>query len=437
MSKKQSYNISIYNLIVLVVALLFIVKILLFSYDVCVLTFVVIICLSLYSLLCLENYPISLNKLYSIFYLVFFGVAPLSQYLNNNFPWGGNFTQGVIVYANIIIILSLLIHILIYTIWSGSKRKTKAFNPPLEELNYSRLLIFLLLSSCVLLNVYSINELLFRGEMSDSDAFGFVSYFSNYILRYAFPIGLIWALYFYKSINMKVFLLMMLVLIFTFPLGMSRASMLSIYLGILIAMRVFKKSSDFTSFLFVVCFVLYPLFGVFRYLGEKQLRFSVVQQSFDNLFVGGNYDAYSMFIRAISYVGVNGFMPKQLAPVLLFFIPRGLWPNKPVSTGTVLAHYYNLPLFNVSSPLLAEGYVFGGFFFALIYGVVISIVLKYLDKTAWNRELTAAFFAVYVMFSGFLYNMLRGSLNYASTVLVGFLIAVWVMQKICIKKTNK
>jgi hypothetical protein len=48
---------------------------------------------------------------------------------------------------------------------------------------------------------------------------------------------------------------------------------------------------------------------------------------------------------------------RQMSGVIGFFIPRSVWPDKPIDTGSVLARYISYPNENLSAPLWGELYI--------------------------------------------------------------------------------
>lgn len=91
----------------------------------------------------------------------------------------------------------------------------------------------------------------------------------------------------------------------------------------------------------------------------------------DQLSGNGDYDAFQQLARGYDMVQARGHtLGAHLLGAILFFIPRSVWPDKPVSTGTDIAEHAGGIFFNVSAPLWVELLVdFGligvaiGFFF--------------------------------------------------------------------------
>jgi len=87
-----------------------------------------------------------------------------------------------------------------------------------------------------------------------------------------------------------------------------------------------------------------------------------VEFSWKYLFVG-HFDAYEIFVNGIAYMEKVGITwGYQLLGVLFFWVPRGLWPDKPVNTGRMIAEGYlgqvaGLENFNKGAPLIAEAFV--------------------------------------------------------------------------------
>lgn len=144
-------------------------------------------------------------------------------------------------------------------------------------------------------------------------------------------------------------------------------------------------------------------------------------------FVDMHYDAWANLVAAIQYVHTEGLqLGRQLMGSLLFWWPRGMWVDKPVSSGQMLGDYLvlnsGLWFTNISFPFPAEGYVDFGMLGVVIYGIVIALYsqrLDYLVNYGGVVDRTSAlYFSFYLMF------VMRGSFLPAFAFGVGALIAL-------------
>jgi hypothetical protein len=91
------------------------------------------------------------------------------------------------------------------------------------------------------------------------------------------------------------------------------------------------------------------------------------EQGFFDTFNTLNYDAFANLMATVDYVSKNDFsFGYQLLSAFLFFIPRSIWPSKPISTGELVGNYlmddYGFKFNNLSNPMVSEGYINFGLF---------------------------------------------------------------------------
>ncbi len=163
----------------------------------------------------------------------------------------------------------------------------------------------------------------------------------------------------------------------------------------------------------VVAFVfLFPIADAFRG--------TTVQLGRDSFFgeYKGNpdYDAFWQIANAYSYV-LDGLVEpgRQALGVILFWVPRGIWPDKPVDTGILLAQYRGYSFDNLSAPLWAEFLVNGGPIVLALGFILVGYFLRVMDskllpaiQRAGHWAIVGAIFPVYMTI------LLRGSLLQAT-----------------------
>ncbi|RYF21117.1 MAG: hypothetical protein EOO77_06665 [Oxalobacteraceae bacterium] len=144
-------------------------------------------------------------------------------------------------------------------------------------------------------------------------------------------------------------------------------------------------------------------------------------------FVDMHYDAWANLVASIQYVKTEGLqLGRQLMGSVLFWFPRSIWIDKPVSSGQMLGDYLvlnsGLWFTNISFPLPAEGYVDFGILGVLAYGIVLGLYSQRLDYLVNHGGVVARtsslYFAFYMMF------VMRGSFLPAFAFGVGALIAM-------------
>ena len=98
--------------------------------------------------------------------------------------------------------------------------------------------------------------------------------------------------------------------------------------------------------------------------------------------------------------------------MLLFWVPRSIWPGKPLQSGELVAEYSVYSYTNLSSPLWAEAYIHAGLLGVLLvffaYGALTSTLQKlYLDPTKSPRSLVNVLVPLLAAYQPF---FLRGAL---------------------------
>jgi len=146
----------------------------------------------------------------------------------------------------------------------------------------------------------------------------------------------------------------------------------------------------------------------------------------------GDFDAFQQLMNALLYVDHNGVsFGRQLAGALCFFVPRSLWPNKPLSSGQLVAVDSGYFYTNLSMPLWGEAYLDGSYFAVIvvfaIYGWFLGRTERlYLQERFVNGTMGGVgvpIFAAYQLF------LLRGALMSG----IAYLVPIVVMLTVCTK----
>ena len=155
--------------------------------------------------------------------------------------------------------------------------------------------------------------------------------------------------------------------------------------------------------------------------------FEKVTYEIQGHFLDMHYDAWANFIASLQYAETEGMrLGEQILGALLFFMPRDIWADKPISSGQMLGEYlvlyYNLWFTNISFPLPAEGYVDFGILGLVFYAVVLGYYSRRLDYFInygnFVDRTSALYFTFYLLF------VLRGAFLPAFAYGVGAYIAI-------------
>ena len=134
-----------------------------------------------------------------------------------------------------------------------------------------------------------------------------------------------------------------------------------------------------------------------------------------------DYDGFWQIGNALSFFDDGLVRPfRQAAGVLLFWVPRGVWPDKPADTGIVLAEYRGYGFTNLSAPLWAELVVNGGIALLVVGFVALGFALRRLDRRATAALLGGGLWWAIIgaVFPFYMVILLRGSLLQATGTFV-------------------
>jgi hypothetical protein len=214
-------------------------------------------------------------------------------------------------------------------------------------------------------------------------------------------------------------------LLLTNPISTARFVSITVYGGIALALAHANGKLPIRAFkiTFVTSiFILFPILNYFRNNPESQY-FTEIKLDF----VSGDYDAFAQIINTVEYVHRTGaFLSDQFLGPVLFWLPRQIWPDKPVDTGILLADFKGYSFTNLSAPLWTEALVsfspIGLILVFLLLGRTFARLDNVFEK---NRQIIYASF-----FPGALYSLiiLRGSLLQATGGLVMLLVSGYVVQ---------
>lgn len=153
-----------------------------------------------------------------------------------------------------------------------------------------------------------------------------------------------------------------------------------LFLGMIFFRARDKFRSHYAMGLVLALLFIFPVLDAWRYDVGASIKIDISDSiKYNSVASNGDYDAYQQLLNGIGYADKEGFSyGRQLLGAVLFWVPRSLWPDKPVSSGGLVAstlRYYNE---NLSMPLWGEFYLDFGYLgvvagFFLFGGVVKSI----------------------------------------------------------------
>ncbi|MDE0573653.1 oligosaccharide repeat unit polymerase [Demequina sp. B12] len=166
------------------------------------------------------------------------------------------------------------------------------------------------------------------------------------------------------------------------PISSSRYSFGTAALALLAAVGAFSTVHRFRLAAFtapIAMVVLFPILDTFRHT----LDTSVEREGVSDALTSGDFDAFAQLANTVGYVSSEGLTwGYQLLGSVMFFVPRALWPSKPLDTGVLLAEHEGYNFTNLSAPLQAEAYInFGIAGVACTFGVL-GYVFEKLDRAS-------------------------------------------------------
>lgn len=404
--------------------------------------------ISIYNIFSRENEPYSLEKMFYLFSLFFFGVAPLLQLFDNSKFWYHRpLREDEFFFLNILIICILVLYKIIYGIFRKTikvpriEKKLNSFKVT-DKINFFNSLILIGLSSLSFLLVFASNNfnifpMLVRGGELVADAMKNVEVDESptkwlIVNNFVRPISIMCFLYYAisKEKNKLIFTILgLLALITCFPAAVPRFAAAAMYIPVMLVLISFVRRKNVFSLIFIGGLLfLFPFLNIFRNFGnpnEEKFKLDF------KMFTEPHFDTYQNFALLLSNDIIT--YGRQLLGVFLFWVPRSVWPDKPMGTGAFTAEKMNFFFSNVAANYFAEGYVNFGYLGIILFLIFLAYQTALVDKIYWGtkRTTTGDFFSVlYAISLGFLFFILRGDLLSSVAYMFGFLFAAIFVYRI-------
>ena len=208
-----------------------------------------------------------------------------------------------------------------------------------------------------------------------------------------------------KSKSIEVILLLTVILC-AFPLAVSRFVVAYVYLPLVLYYLTSLRNSKCIFIFFVLSIIIvFPFLEQFRNYNIGD-RIHILPKF--EFFTDAHFDAYQNFMEVIRIDFISyGW---QLLGVLLFFIPRTFWPDKPVGSGYQMALDQNYIFNNISMPFFAEGYINFGYLGIIFFVFSLAFFCKKIDTKLLNSNVSTYEFFVGVFYCAEIFFMMRGDL---------------------------
>lgn len=395
---------------------------------------------SVYHIFSDTDKPYSLKKIFYLFSLFFLGFAPFVQFSNKISFWGyRSLLEYEYFYMNLIILFILFGYEILYRYFYKKELSFRTLNIlPLFTLNRGlsggKLLFLFSLSLIAFYLIFYYNKfnfiaLLYRGgEFTRMKIDSSVSLIISNFVR---PIPVICLLFYLLFAKRNIFFFsafLVLALLTCSPFGMPRFQVAALYIPVLLSFGLFRGKNVFSILIIVGLMIVFPFLDNFRYLDST--REITVGLNYD-MFKEAHFDSYLNF-AAIVFNNIITY-GRQLLGVLLFFIPRSIWPTKPVGSGAYFADISDFSFTNISANYFAEGYINFGFIGIFIFLILLAYLTAKLDKIYWTKMVfmrNTSFSVVYYVLLGMLFFVLRGDLMSSFAYTMGIFFSIMFVTKI-------
>ncbi len=389
--------------------------------------------------------PYSMKVIFYTFCLFFFYFAGIIQYIYGRFPWVIYRDNETVLKANVILFLFTICYMLGSQIASERNIDFSSGDTIKEfQITHPRMIVISVISLGVFLNKLmnvGFAGLFSRSVVREAIDYGESSAFTllmKQLLMALQCVAVLVALLGYKQDRKKIvyFLFNFGLLLCTYPPGMiSRYAVATIYGSIFILMfDSFKKNRTFILLFCVAYTILFPFLNNFRHTDFADVdTMKALSNTIDGIQTGWlaeDYDAYTTFTLTFDSVKSEGMsMGRQLLGVLLFFVPRTMWPNKPIGSGAYMGEKLGWDFTNVSCPIPGEAYINFGTLGVIAFGILFGFISTIMDRYYWDKHanIKTKFEILYSISLMMFFFMLRGDMLSSWAYLIAFVIVWYAM----------
>ena len=400
-----------------------------------------------------KRHSYSFDMMFWLFGLFFFGIAPILQYVSKTYAWTMVPKMAEIQRTNIYILLWLCCYLIGWSwnvnfkisrdqINAGGDRHYK-YQINSKALN-SLLIISMLITVYFIISV-GFTNLFTRATNVNEGLEGPMALIVQHGFRNIVLFTLVLSILHARSrgkIGYEPIVAAVCCIISNAPTGLARNMMASFYGGLLIILLANASKKRWITFAIIGgLVVVFPAINVFRRMpnGSSEKVIEMIVESIQDTYLTGDYDAHQMFISIQRWVEKDGFQNGwQLLGALLFFVPRSVWPSKPLGTGrsafvATKQHWFK----NVSAPLVSEAWVNFGVVGIIVFGILLGYVTKYVDNRYWlNKDECGMIRVIYPSLMLMFFFVQRGDLLATGSYLVAQLFIGILVHKFVVKKTE-
>lgn len=391
-------------------------------------TFVIIIALGVAGIL-MDDRPYSLCQVFFLFCVIFMGVMPMGQYITGFVSWRLTPCRtDTYLTANLLIIVceAVFMGAAYYRpgrlrLFAGSLRQDNqaSKNTTSDAYNYTWIAATAIVATAVFV-WYSLDKprsLLMRydclTEYCERPPMEFLA--MNYIVRSIPAVALILCLLTRRAPRGAIAVTAVCTVVALFPTSLPRNQLAALALPLfMLTVAPLRHNKVLTLFLIVMMGTVFPLLN----LAKVQLYFEPYT------FTGYDFDSYQNFALVID----NGLITngRQLLGTLLFWVPRAIWPGKPIGSGPELANSLHSSFINISMPIFGEGYINFGIAGVIIFTLAAALIFRLLDVKFDIHRVTPGSI-IYLITLGSALFILRGPLMQGVSSLCALIISALIV----------
>lgn len=349
-----------------------------------------------------DGYSIRLIFWFFTYWFAF--LVPLASYMTGNW-WYGDMSvinQGLIVYANVCILVFSCIYLCTYSVGSLKPVLPALWKRHLVGFTISR--NWSLISSMAMLGLTAFLGVVLREDLfvrtidvgSERAAMQRPVYLLLlFILRpmvvFAFLHALSKWLHEREISWVALVVVSLCLLVSNFPPALARYYSFGIIFGIAAVVLLRDAAIKVASTVLLwggtfIAVLLHPL----RYIGTHYGSFGDLMDAYkqtqlSEYFFEGHYAAYEIFVMGLQMIEDKGLAGgRQLLGTLTSWIPRSIWLDKPEHTGKLILEnsiyrVSNSQFDNISAPVYLESMVDFGWFGLVVFAVILGYVSARFD----------------------------------------------------------
>ena len=404
--------------------------------------------LAVYVSVLLDDRRGGVSLMVSFFYLFLLALPAYVQIGSSTFPWPSHYESSQINGGLAVVSLSQLAYLVGESF--ATAREKGVTHPPLRNTmsppDYRRVvgwLAFLV----ALIAMYVGGHLLFLTRAERGAVLSSVPGFKIQMLYVGQSLSLFAALTYvylfrfdHESRRRMGFMVMgpvvaILLLVLNYPPGLSRFQLLGSLLALLAVASSFFRRSWKVAFGLASPFFLFFVFPAIKALGSGGTVdiMSLLNRNVSEYILRVDFDGFQQIVNSIIYLGNAPYRwGMNFIGAALFWVPRAIWPGKPLDSGYLVSSALGYHYTNVSNPLPSEAYLSFGWLGVLVVFFLLGWLVTATEARARAAQASQGLFRetiLYALMMGFVVIVMRGALNgvaplFATGFVASFVVAL-------------